>query len=315
MFTPMNQVMALNKTLLAVYNASYDTAAKNRWAAEVANEIEGAGVADLKEFLIEDLKIRVGNGVEYSDLKTQSMEIAHAQASGGFRVRDRDFKTQNGMQIKTDAAAALGTNATLLGQRMLLDLINNTASKAYTGQAFFGTGHYVNFKDTSQGVYLNAEASKDLTDDNLAAAAAIIEGRVMADGTPRSLKAKWLLHAPALKKKAHVATGAEFIGQSGGGTTQNVIAKKSVYDITPVQVPGLAQVGGKDIWILAGELEGGGTFARPFGISTLIPTTLTNFDGLTAPELARMQELEYLVTGDLTAYLGHPYLVYRGAVP
>lgn len=309
MFTPLNQVMALNKTLQSVYNASYDTAAKNRWASVVANEVEGAGVADLKEFLVEDLKIRVGSGVEYSDLKTQSMEIAHAQAAGGFRVRDRDFKTQNGMQIKTDAAAGLGTSATLLGQKLLLDLINSASSKAYTGQAFWGTGHFVNFKDTSQGTYGNALTATDLTAANLALAAAAIESRVMADGTPRNIKAKWLLHPPSLKMAAHTATGAEFIS-----ATSNVIASKSVYDITPVQVPGLAQVSSKDVWIVAGELEGGGTFARAFGISTLIPTTLTNFDGLSIPELARMQELEYLVTGDLAAYLGHPYLVQRCAV-
>lgn len=310
MFTPLNQVMALNKTLMSVYNASYDTAAKNRWASIVANEVEGAGVADLKEFLVEDLKIRVGNGTEYSDLKTHSLEISHAQAAGGFRVRDRDFKTQNAMQIKIDAASGLGTAATLLGQKLLLSLINSTTAKSYTGQAFFGTGHYVNYKDSSQGTFVNAETGKDLTDENLALAAAAIESRVMADGTPRNVKAKWLLHPPSLKRKAHIATGAEFIS-----ATSNVVAKKSVYDITPVQVSGLAQVGGKDVWIVAGELEGGGTFARPFGISTLIPTSLTNFDGLTIPELARMQELEYLVTGDLAAYLGHPYLVHRCALP
>lgn len=308
MFTPLNQVMALNKTLLGVYNAAYDVAAKNRWASVVANEVEGAGVADLKEFLVEDLKIRVGNGVEYSDLKTHSMEISHAQAAGGFRVRDRDFKTQNAMQIKIDAASGLGTSATLLGQKLLLSLINSTTAKSYAGQNFFGTGHFVNYTDTSQGTFVNAETGKDLTAANLAAAAAAIESRVMADGTPRNVKAKWLLHPPSLKMKAHEASGAEYIS-----ATTNVV--KSVYDIVPVQVPGLAQVGGKDVWIVAGELEGGGTFARPFGISTLIPTTLTNFDGLTIPELARMQELEYLVTGDLAAYLGHPYLVHRCALP
>lgn len=313
MFTPMNQVMALNKTLQSVYNASYEQAAKNRWASIVANEVEGAGVSDIKEFLVEDLKMRVGNGVEISDLRTHAMALTHRQAAGGFIVRDRDFKAQNSMQIKTDAAAGLGVYSSLLGQKMLLDLINSTSSKSYTGQNFFGTGHYVNYKDTSQGVYLNAETAKDLSADNLAAGAALIEGRVMADGTPRNLKAKWLLHPPSLKKKAHEATGAEFIG-TGTGTTQNVVAKKSVYDITPVQVAGLAPVGGKDAWIVVGELPGGGTFSRPFGISTLIPTTITNFDGLTVPQLAIMQELEYLATGDLTAYLGHPFLCYRGAV-
>lgn len=307
MFTPLNQVMALNKTLQSVYQASYDVAAKNRWASIVANEVEGAGVADLKEFLVEDLKIRVGNGVEYSDLKTHSMEISHAQAAGGFRVRDRDFKTQNAMQIKIDAASGLGTAATLLGQKLLLNLINSATAKAYDGLSFWNTGHYVNYKDNTQGTFSNTETAKDLTADNLAAAAAAIESRVMADGTPRNIKAKWLLHGPALKKKAHEATGAEFIS-----ATTNVV--KSVYDIVPVQVPGLAQLSNKDVWIVAGELEGGGTFARPFGISTLIPTTLTNFDGLTVPELTRMQELEYLVTGDLAAYLGHPYLVHRCAV-
>lgn len=256
MFTPLNQVMALNKTLLGVYNAAYDVAAKNRWASVVANEVEGAGVADLKEFLVEDLKIRVGNGVEYSDLKTHSMEISHAQAAGGFRVRDRDFKTQNAMQIKIDAASGLGTSATLLGQKLLLSLINSTTAKSYAGQNFFGTGHFVNYTDTSQGTFVNAETGKDLTAANLASAAAAIESRVMADGTPRNVKAKWLLHPPSLKMKAHEASGAEYIS-----ATTNVV--KSVYDIIPVQVPGLAQVGGKDVWIVAGELEGGGTFARP----------------------------------------------------
>jgi phage major head subunit gpT-like protein len=309
----MNQVMALNKTLQSVYNASFDLAAKNRWASVVANEVEGAGVADIKEFLVEDLKMRVGAGVEISDLRTHALALTHAQAAGGFIVRDRDFKAQNAMQIKTDAAAALGVASSLLGQKMLLDLINSTTSKSYAGQSFFGTGHFVNYKDTSQGTYDNAVTGRDLTDVNLALAAAEIESRVMADGTPRNLKAKWLLHPPSLKRQAHIATGAEFIG-SGTGTTQNVIAKKSVYDITPVQVPGLAKVGGKDVWIVAGELDGGGTFARAFGISTLIPTTITNFDGLTVPQLAIMQELEYLATGDLTAYLGHPFLVHRNTV-
>lgn len=309
MFTPMHHVMRLNSTLQSVYNASYDTAAKNRWASVVASEVEGAGVSDLKEFLIEDLKIRVGDGVEHSDLRTHGLEIRHAQAAGGFKVRDRDFKTQNAMQVKIDAAAGLGTAATLLGQRLLLGLINSPTSKSYTGQAFWSTGHFANYKDTSQGVYSNAVTGRNLTADNLAEAAALIEDRKMADGTHRNLKARWLLHPPSLKKKAHEATGAEFIS-----ATDNVVAKKSVYDITPVQVPGLAQVGGKDAWIVAAELEGGGTFARAFGISTLIPTTLTNFDGLTVPMLKIMQELEYLVTGDLAAYLGHPYLVQRCAV-
>jgi hypothetical protein len=203
----------------------------------------------------------------------------------------------------------------LLGQKLLLDLINSTATKAYDGLAFFGAGHYVNYKDSSQGTYTNVTAAQNLDAANLAAAAAQLESRVMADGTPRMLKAKWLLHPPSLKYAAQVATQAEFIGVAVGssaGTQSNII--KSAYDITPVQVPGLAQVGGKDVWIVVGELEGWGTFARPFGISTLIPMNLTNFDGITVPELARAQELEYLATGDLAAYVGHPYLVHRCAV-
>jgi hypothetical protein len=219
------------------------------------------------------------------------------------------------LQIKTDAAAALGTQAMLLGQVLLLGLLNNVNAKAYDGINFFGTGHFVNYKDTSQGTYGNVTTAQDLTAANLAAAAARIESRVMADGTPRNLRAKWLLHPPSQKYAAQIATQAEYIGVSvgsGAATQANVI--KTAYDITPVQVPGLAQVGGKDVWIVAAELEGGGTFAKPFGISTLIPMTLTNFDGLTIPELARAQELEYAVTGDLAAYLGHPYLVERCAV-
>jgi hypothetical protein len=308
MFTPMQHVMALNKTLQSVYQASYDNALKNRWASIVANEVEGAGVADLREFLVEDIRIRVGPGIEYSDLKTHGMAIKHEQAGGGFVVRDRDFKTQNALQIKTDAAAGLGASAALLPQKLLLQLINDQSAKAYDGLPFWHTGHFNNYRDNTQGVYSNTEAGRDLTPENLAWAASQIEDRRMPDGTPRALRAKWLLHPPSLKYKAHVATNAAFFGTSNG-TTENIIRRS--YDITPVQVPGLEQVGNKDVWIVVGELEGGGAFARPFGISTLIPMTMTNFDGLTVPELARMQELEYLVTGDLTAYLGHPYLAQR----
>lgn len=314
MFTPRNQVLALNQTLQAVYNASYDNALKNRWSAEVANEINGAGVIDIKEFLVEDLKIRSGPGTEFSDLRTHSMAITHEQMSGGFQVRDRDFTTQSAMQIKTDAAAGLGAVGALHGQKQLLALINSATAKAYDGLTFWHNAHFVNYKDASQGTFPNTEAGKELTDDNVAAFAAQLESRVMADGTNRMIKAKWLLHPPSLKKKAHVATGAEFIGGTVG-TTQNVVAKKSVYDITPVQVPGLAQVGGKDQWIIAGELEGGGTFARPFGISTLFAPKLTNYDSSIVPMLGIMQELEYLLTGDLAAFLGHPFLVHRGIVP
>jgi hypothetical protein len=47
MFTPLNQVMSLNRTLMSVHNSAYEAAAKNRWAPMVANEVEGAGVSDI----------------------------------------------------------------------------------------------------------------------------------------------------------------------------------------------------------------------------------------------------------------------------
>ena len=311
MFTPMNVVMALNKSLQTVYQASFDAAVQNAWAKEVAVDIPGEASEDIRQFLVEDIKIREGLGVEYSDLRVHGMTISHKPAGGGFHVRDRDFKTAGAIQIKTDAASGLAAAAALYGQNALLKLINGltTTTKAYDGLNFCATGHFVNYKDNSQGTFDNITTGADITTianlpKTLATAAAKIESRIMADGTPRMIRPRWLLHAPAKKFEAYTATSAEFIPM-----TDNVVAKKSTYDITPVQVPGLAQVGGKDVMLLVGELIGGGTLARPFGISTLFPPQMTNFDGLTNPELARMRELEYDCTADLTAYVGHPYLV------
>lgn len=314
MFTPLNHVTALNNVLQAEYQSSYDVASKNRWANLIANETSGAGVAEIREFLVEDLKIRMDLGAEYSDLRTHSMSIVHQMAAGGFEVRDRDFKTAAALTIKTDAARALGVKASLLGQDLLLRLLNGTATKAYDGINFFGTGHFVNYKDTSQGVYDTTQSSLDLTNENVGAAVAAIETRVMADGTPRNLKAKWLLHGPELKFKAQLALNAQFINATNnptGGDGKFLAA----YDLTPVCIPGLAKVGGKSPWIVAAELDGGGSFAKPFGVSTLIPVTMMNYDGVTVPMLQIMQQLEYLVTGDLAAYVGHPYLVHRCLVP
>lgn len=311
MFTPLNVVMALNKSFQTVANASIKAALENQWSKEVAVEKPGEGTDDILQFLIEDIKVREGLGIEYSDLRVAGMTISHKPQGGGFQVRDRDFKTAGAIQIKTDAASALAASGALRGQDALLKLINNPATKAYDGIAFFGAGHFNNYKDASQGVFSTttttaAAFSKDNIADYVADAVGAIESRVMADGTPRMVRPRWLMHSPLTKQLAYTATSAAFISM-----TENVVAKKSTYDITPVMVPGLAKVGGKECMILVAELIGGGTVSKPFGISTLFPPQLTNFDGLTAPELARMKALEFDCTADLTAYVGHPYLVQR----
>lgn len=309
MITLMRHVMKLNDAIQTEYQSAYDLAQKNTWSNGVASEINGNGIHEIREFLVEDIKLRVGEGVEYSDLRTHAMTVSHRKAAGGFKVADRDFVSGGAIQFKVDYARGLGVKSAMLGQELLLSLINGANTKSYDGLNFFATGHYNNYTDGSQGTYDNAETGKSLTVDNLAAAIAKIEDRQMADGTNRYLRAKWLLHPPALKKAAYEATGASFIS-----ATDNVLAKKSTYDVTPVTVPGLAKVGGKDVWIVLAELDGGGTFGKAFGISTLVPTSITNYDGLTVPELKRAQGLEYIAAGDLAAFVGHPYLAHRCAV-
>lgn len=309
MLTLLKHAMRLNDAIQAEYQASFDVAAKNSWSNVVATTIEGSGVEEIREFLVEDIKLRDGEGVEYSDLRTHGMTIAHRKVSGGFVVKDRDFKSETAMKLLLSATSGLGAASTLVGQKLLLALLNNPNAKAYDGLPFFGAGHFNNYKDDTQGVYDNTSTGKVLDATNLSAAIAEIESRAMPDGTPRNLKARWLLHPPSLKKDAHTASGAKFIAG-----TENVIATQTTFGVVPVTIPGLAPLYGDGVWIVAAELPGGKAFERPFGISKLVPPSLTDFSGLTDPQLRRMQELEYLVTGDLAAYLGHPYLAHRCAV-
>ena len=310
MLTPLAVVMKLNQSLQAVHQASYEVALENRWAKEVAVERPGQGVDDFIQFLVEDIRIREGLGIEYSDLRIAGTAISHKPAGGGFEIRDRDFVSGGAIQMKTDASSGLGAAAALYGQNALLKLINSltTTTKAYDGISFCGTGHFVNYKDNTQGVFTNVTTGCDFSDaaiaKTIAAGAAKIESRVMADGNTRMVKPTKLMHRPQNKFQAYTATAASFISM-----TDNIMAKKSTYDITPVSVPGFLQVGGKDAMLLVAELVGGGMLSLPFGISTLFPPTLTNYDGLTVPELARVKKLEFDCTADMSAYVGHPYLV------
>lgn len=304
-----DEFLAINKSLQYEFSHSVASAARNSWRPVVSCDTPGLSVEDVRHFLIEAVLARVGAGTEFFDLATESLRIQHEQLSAGFEVSERDTMTEAGKELLRNAASALGESTEITKQALLLDLINDPGAKAYDGIAFFGTGHYVNYKDASQGTYDNAETGKDLTADNLAAAIGAIEDRRMPDGrTPRMLKAKYLLHAPALKKKAHDATGVQLAEAGTTGT-------RSTFGVLPLSVPGLAKVGGKDVWIVTAELAtGGGPLARPFGISTLIPPHITDFSGITVPMLERMKQLKYILAGDLTAYLGHPYLAHRCAV-
>lgn len=311
MYIAHKEFIALNQSLQSAYQYSIASAARGSWVPYVASSTKGLGVADVRQFLVESVKLRVGQGAEYFDLDTESVAVEHKQLAGGFEIQSRDLISGAMREVLLSAARGLGESVELTKQALLLALINNPNAKAYDGLAFFNSGHFNNYKDTSQGVYANAETGKDLTADNLAAAIAQIENRVMADGTPRNLKAKWLLHGPSLKKAASAATGAQYY--SGAF---NIIEKtKSTYGVLPLTVPGLAQVDGKDVWIVTAEHSvGGDALSRPFGVSTLIEPHITDFTGITVPHLERMQQLEYILAGDLAVFLGHPYLAHRCAV-
>jgi len=311
MLITQDQFLAVNKSLQSEYQYSLASAVRNSWLPFVASSTEGMGVADVRHFLVESLKPRVGQGTEVFDLATESVSVEHKQLSGSFVVRDRDLVSEATKNVLRSAAKGLGESVELVKQQLLLAMINANA-KAYDDIPFFGTGHFNNYKDSSFGTFDNAETGKDLTSDNLAAAIAAIEDRKMPDGTPRMLKAKWLLHAPALKKKAHEATGTQIERDSS-----NLVDRtRTTYGVVPLTVPGLAKVGGKDVWIVTAEhVTGADALSRPFGVSTLIEPRITDFSGITVPHLARMKELEYILAGDLAVYLGHPYLAHRCAVP
>lgn len=302
-----NEFIALNNSIQSAFSYSEASAAINSWRRPVCSDADGMGVEDLIHFLVESVRAHVGPGTEFYDLATESVKVRHKQLSSGFEVLERDTIAPSGKALLLTAASALGEASEITKQALLLDLINDPDTKAYDGIPFFGTGHFVNYRDTSQGTYDNAETGKDITEGNLAAAIAAIEDRKMPDGsTPRMLKAKYLLHAPALKQKAHNATGVQF---SYGSAT------RSTFDVIPLSVPGLAKVGGKDVWIVTAELAtGGAPLSRPFGISTLVTPHITNYDGISVPHLERAQQIEYLLAGDLNAYLGHPFLAHRCAV-
>lgn len=304
--------LKLNKSLQVEFQFSVAAAARNAWVSRLASETDGRGVEDVRAFLAEHSRLRAGKGVAYFDLEFAHLHIAHQEVSGGFVVEDRDLVGEHAEELLKSAVSALGESALLCKQSMVLDIINANA-KAYDGLPFFATGHFVNYKDAAAGVYDNDEAAKDLTDTNLAASIAKIEDRKMPDGTPRMLKARWLLHPPSLKKKAIDATGAEFLTDG----TSPIYAEKvrTKFGVVPVTVPGLAQVGGKDAWIVAADDGMGSPMSRPFGISTLLPARVTDFDGITAPHLARAQQLEVILSGDFTAYPGHPFLAHRCALP
>lgn len=304
----VQHVLASEDNLTQVFDESFTAALANTSWQAFMGERPGLGIKENLEWLKQTLTIaKLPNGqMVFADLKSIGYQIVHEEFGMGFRVDKRQFQFDDFSKAE-QAASQLGKLAAYHPQVMAEDLLKEGESQiCYDQQFYFDTDHPVNGENADDGVFSNYNASNmALTPANFDTRIAAMESRVMPNGISRNVKAKYLVVPPALRKEAFEITKAKFLGQSTGGTNDNVL---TLYGVEPIVIPGLAaSAGGSDTtWYLFGEEPG--IMGKPLVYSIGDNFGLNSYDGVTQAELMRLNALEYMLRGFIAAAYGHPYL-------
>lgn len=275
------------------------------------NERPGVGRIERFEWLLTTAQIEElpKGSMLFDDLATQAHEVEHKKFGKGLRIDEDQFKDDE-FGFASDWASQMGAAMALHPQTQCVELLKNgSARNGYDGVSFFNAAHPVNPATANGATYSNVIGAAALTVDTFVAACARLESFVMPNGESRGLKATHLVVPPALRKVATEITGAKFLAQAGGGTSDNVLLD---YNVKPLVIPQIAATtpGGSDTtWYVAGRDRG--QLGKPFVYSLRDAFLMSTYEGLTQAQLSRMQELEWHVKGRAVGAYGHPYTIIK----
>lgn len=311
-------VLTTEDRLRKIQNTDYEAALKNATWDTWIGTLESTGRRERLEWLLSTASIEQlpENTMLFEDLVTQAHEIENVDFGKALKIKANQFKDDQ-FGFAADWAAGMGAAMALHPQKVGLQLLlagEGANAKAYDGVPFFSKLHPNNPLDASKGLYenlLTGAASGSYpgalplivagapSPVNFARALAHVESFKLPNGEARALVAKYVLHPTALKYAARQVTGAKFIG-----ATENVLTN---YDVQPIHLPQLNAE--PDAYYIVAE--GTGQLGKPIIYQTREEFNMSSYDGYTTAQLAKLNELEWIVRGRKAGAYGHPFMIVK----
>lgn len=332
----------LETRMQTIMENSYQELLKDLWWQRVAKTKNSVTKRERLIWLLETAKIKrlEPGSMEFEDLAATYAEFENEFAGAGMKLTKEQLEdVHNGMpggeglELAGAWSRQIAVQAAYWPQNQVADAIRQghaAASLTYDGKPFFATDHHVNGLDAGDGSFanlLNASSlgslapidetvTVDVAAKNLSRVFAYMAGVKMPNGRdPRKLRPVGLMVPPAMIARAQQLTNAKFIAQAAasGGGGADVEAMIRNWGIgQPVQCDELAAAfGGSDVdyYVIAA-----GADRSELGALVYVDREPFNviFHGpMTAAELARIREFQWLTGGRNKVGYGHPYLLFK----
>jgi Mu-like prophage major head subunit gpT len=308
-----------------------------------AKERPSTGMREQLIWMMDTAKIeyvdKFGGTVKFEEMVANIKEYENKAATAGLKLNAYQFDDLNGGGIEQAAnwARQIGHLAAYWPREQILTAVRNgelATSTTYDGQAFFSTAHPVNPFDTvtgnfanlftgaASGVYpgacpIDASVTLDVAFTNLQKVFTYISTLKMANGvSPRMLKIKGIAGPTALMPRLLQLTNAKYIGQPGTGglATADVEAIVRNWGLgMPYEIPelGAAYTNGSDTSYYMLIEQAGSDEVGAIGYSNREPFQIVYNGPQTDAQLARNNELQWVVRGRNATFYMHPYLLFK----
>lgn len=335
-------LMAVEDRMQIVTENSYASLTSNLWYQKCTKFKTSESKREILIWLLNTAKVEesLDGSVDFDSLETHIHEYEHGFAGKGLKLNRTEFtdKDGKGLEFATAWSRDIGSWCAYWPQEKVGQMVRENTVLAYDGLTFFHAEHHLNpargadggtyandFTGAASGGYPGAlpihevgpgAVTLDVAIQNLGKALAYIRTiRTPNNAAPRNLRAKYLMHAPAMTNRVTQMLSAKTIVQAGTGgagsaDVEAIIKRFGMAE--PVECPELAaEYGGSDTtWYLVVEdvVEGE---VGALVYSEREPFQIMYHGLVDDAQLARMNELQWICRGRNVATTGHPYGMFR----
>ena len=323
----------------------YQRLTSNLWWSQVAPEITITGAKERLYWLIDTATIeyvnKLGGEVNFEDVLSNTTEFTAKTAMKGLKLNRNQLDDHDGggVHLAAQWSSGVGAYAAYWPQKQVAKAIRDgsvSGNVTYDGLTFFNASHPLNPFDTSLGTFSNDltgaasgsfpgacpidttnAATLDVAFNNLQKAFTYIRSIKMPNGEdPRFLRPKAILVPPAMSKRAQQLTNAKMVAEaaaSGGGSADVEAVIRNWGLGQPIECDEFSSAftnGSDTTYYILVEQIGNGELG-PLTYLNREPFQVLYNDHMTDAQLARMNELQWLIRGRNVVGYGHPYLLFR----
>lgn len=310
---------------------------KFQWSGNVSNELPSSGKRERLIWMLDTARIdyqdHMGGSVEFDELISRTVEFEPTAATGGLKVNRFHLEDLDGggVQQATEWSRQIGQYAAYWKQKQIAKAVRmgaGTTVVAYDGLSFFNAAHPLNPFDSTVGTYSNVFTGVDISTTvtldvaftNFQSVIKKIADIKMPNGVdPRFLRINKLIVPPALAARAQQLTNAKFVAQAAasGGGSADVEAMISNWGIgQPIQADELGAAitdgaaGSDTAYYVVCDFAGSDQLGALTYVNREAFQVIYN-DQMTDAQLARANELQWMIRGRNVVGYGHPYLLFK----